>query len=141
MKHKKNFNPINEFCDVPKALKTFMDETFLSKPTTDWPKIEVCRKNGYITLEAELPGMKKEDINVELEDGALKISGKVELKQEKKEDGYYYNERKCGSFSRIIEVSNNIKPENITAEFADGVLKVVAQDVEVNDKVKKIEVK
>jgi HSP20 family protein len=91
----------------------------------DWiPAIEVLRKNGELTVRAELPGLKKEDIKVELTGDFLTISGKRQEAKEEKREGYYHSERSYGSFFREIPLPEGAKTETATAKFTDGVLEV-----------------
>lgn len=135
-------DPLNQLLDIRKNFKRFLDDDFVNKGFGDgFPIVEVYEKGDKWHLDAELPGAKKEDINIQLEDGLLKISGKVEKNTEKKEDGYFYSERKYGSFERAFDVPDGLKPEEIAAEYHDGILKVTFPKAEKPKEVKKIEVK
>ena len=93
-------------------------------------------------VEIDLPGMKKEDISISLEDKTLVISGERKLKEELKEDDYYKIESAFGKFSRSFTLPENVDAENIHAEAKDGVLEVVIPKLkEEVQKVKKIEIK
>jgi HSP20 family protein len=105
------------------------------------PGIEITEHEDKWNICAELPGIRKEDINIQLEDGLLKISGRVENKKEVKDNSYYYTERKYGTFARSIEVPDDIKSEEISAEYNDGVLSVNIPKHEKPKEVKKIEIK
>jgi len=93
-------------------------------------------------IEVDLPGMKKEDINISIEDKTLVISGERKFKEELKEENYYKIESAFGKFSRSFTLPENVDIENIHAEAKDGVLEItipkLAQEVQ---KVKKIEIK
>jgi len=137
-------NPLNELMGLRNTFKNFLSDDFMRdvKENADFvPSIEISELNDKWNIFAELPGIKKEDIAINLEDGLLNISGKIENKKEIKEDTYYYNERKYGTFSRTIEVPENIKQEEIAAEYNDGVLKVTIPKFEKPKEVKKIEIK
>jgi HSP20 family protein len=88
------------------------------------PKIEVLKHNGEITVQADLPGLKPEDINVEIADGALILSGERKEESEEKKEGFYRSELSYGSFYRTIPVPETVKPESATAKFENGVLEV-----------------
>jgi HSP20 family protein len=93
--------------------------------TADWfPQLEVRESNGNLQVEADLPGLSKGDISVELTDDTLMIRG--ERKQEAKEEreGYAYCERHYGSFSRAIPLPEGADTSKATAEFRSGVLVV-----------------
>lgn len=92
---------------------------------TDWmPQIEVFEKDGRLVTKADLPGLKKEDVKVEVTDGRLAISGerKTEVKEEK--DRFYRSERQYGSFYRSVPLPEGVKLEDVKATFAEGVLEV-----------------
>ncbi|RUM63642.1 MAG: Hsp20/alpha crystallin family protein [Sulfurimonas sp.] len=94
-------------------------------------------------VEVDLPGMTKEDINIQVEDNTLVISGERKVKEEIKEDDYYRIESRFGSFSRSFSLPEDADTENIHAESADGVLEVIVPKLESAkvDKVKKIAIK
>jgi len=93
------------------------------KPWT--PRVEMMEREGQLVLRAELPGMTKNDLKVEVTDDAITIQG--ERKEEKKEErkGYYFNECQYGSFFRSIPLPEGSDPSKATAEFRNGVLEVV----------------
>lgn len=94
-------------------------------------------------IEIDLPGVKKEDINVNVEDKLLKVSGERKTSEEVKEDDYYKVESSFGSFSRSFTIPEDADIENIHAESTNGVLEVVVPKLESAkvDKVKKVEIK
>jgi len=92
---------------------------------TAWtPGIDVFEKDNALVTKIDLPGMKKEDIKVEIADGYLAISGERKTEAEDKKDDYYRCERGYGSFYRSVPLPEGAKAEDITATFADGVLEV-----------------
>lgn len=106
-----------------------MDRMFrgngLEKRVQDWtPTVDVQRCDGSLVVLAELPGLKKEDVKVEVSDEALVVQG--ERQQEHKEDheGYHRRERNYGSFYRSIPLPEGAKTDQVKAELKDGVLKV-----------------
>lgn len=94
----------------------------------DWvPKIEVLERNGELSVRADLPGLKKEEVKVELTDEALTISGERKEEKEEKREGYYRSERSYGSFYRYIPLPPGAKTDTAKAAFHDGVLEVKMQ--------------
>jgi HSP20 family protein len=89
-------------------------------------------ENSYI-LEADLPGIKKEDINIELQDDTLTISVKKEEKNEKSEENYIRKERKSCSVCRSFHLEN-IKNEEISAKFENGLLTMILPKKETGKK-------
>lgn len=94
-------------------------------------------------LELDLPGMKKEEINIQIEDNTLIVSGQRKIKEELKEENYYKIESNFGSFSRSFSLPDDADIENIHAQSLDGVLEVVVPKLEVQEveKIKKIDIK
>ena len=93
-------------------------------------------------VELDLPGIKKEDIEITTEDNVLTISGERKYKDEVKEDDYYKVESVYGKFSRSFTLPEKIDVENIHAESSDGVLEVIIPKLkEEESKPKKIEIK
>ncbi len=93
-------------------------------------------------VELDLPGIKKEDIEITTEDNILTISGERKMKEEIKEDDYYKVESAYGKFSRSFTLPEKIDVENIHAESKDGVLEVIIPKLsEEENKPKKIEIK
>lgn len=91
----------------------------------DWsPKIEVKENKGKFTVRAELPGMTKDNVNVEVTDHLLTISGERKEEKEEKEEGYYRSEMNYGSFYRQIPLPEGAKTDKATANFSDGVLEI-----------------
>jgi HSP20 family protein len=94
-------------------------------------------------VEVDLPGMKKEDIAIQIEENTLIISGERKIKEEVKEENYYKVESSFGSFSRSFSLPENADIEKIHAESKDGVLEVVVPKLELQkvQKAKKIDIK
>jgi HSP20 family protein len=88
------------------------------------PRLDMYEQNGYVVVKADLPGVRKEDLRVELEDGDLIIQGESRSEQEVKEDQYYRMERSFGRFYRRIPLGFDVNPEDIQATLIDGVLEV-----------------
>jgi HSP20 family protein len=92
---------------------------------TMWsPQVEIRKRDGDMIVRADLPGLKREDINVEIADGALTLSGERKEETEEKKEGFYHSERTYGGFFRSIPLPENVTPENATAKFENGVLEV-----------------
>ena len=88
------------------------------------PALDVFEEGDDIVVKVEIPGAKKEDIEVNLTDSVLTISGKKDRKEEVKEDNYYRCERSYGSFSRSVELPGEVQSGKAQAAFTDGVLEV-----------------
>jgi HSP20 family protein len=84
----------------------------------------VYHQNGDLMVKAELPGVKKEDVEITLDHGDLVIRGARQEESEAKEDDYYRMERNYGSFYRRLPLPGEVMPEQVQANFADGVLTI-----------------
>jgi HSP20 family protein len=106
------------------SLQDELDRLFES-PMQAWaPALDVQEDKEGFTIRAELPGMKREDIEVSIQDGALVISG--ERKQEKIEEGteVHRQERYYGRFSRVLTLSTAVSSDKVKATYKDGILTV-----------------
>ena len=120
-------------------LQDELDRLFES-PLTSWaPALDVHEDKDSFVIRTELPGLKREDIEVALHDGALLISG--ERKIEKAEEGVevHRQERYYGKFQRALTLPTPVAADKITAQYKDGVLTVTLPKVE-EAKPKKIDV-
>ena len=88
------------------------------------PSLDVYEEKDAVVVKAELPGMKKEDVEVNLAGENLTIKGEKKEDKEVKEDDYYRRERSYGSFLRTVALPCEVKSDEIKASFKDGVLEV-----------------
>lgn len=128
-----------------RELNEEMDRAFrgvaLGAQLEPWaPAVDIRQCNGDVVVTAELPGLKKEDVKVELTEDALIIQG--ERKQEHKEDheGFHRWERSYGQFYRSIPLPEGAKTDQAKAELTDGVLKVSVPVTETKQKTRQIPV-
>jgi HSP20 family protein len=88
------------------------------------PPMDVVEGDEHFVVRADLPGIEERDVNVELEDNVLTISGERKSDGEERKEGYYRIERAYGAFSRSLTLPEGIDSEGIKASFANGVLEV-----------------
>ena len=88
------------------------------------PAVDIEEKDGKYILKAELPGMKKEDIHVELKDGYLTLRGERHVEHEDKGKSYRRVEPTYGSFERTFSLPEGVKENDIHAHYKDGVLEL-----------------
>ena len=88
------------------------------------PSLDVFEEKDSVVVKAELPGMKKEDVEVNLSGEHLTIKGEKKEDKEVKEDDYYRRERSYGSFLRTVALPCEVKSDEIKASFKDGVLEI-----------------
>ena len=119
------------------------DNTSESTPMMDFnPNVNTREGKEAYHIELDLPGIQKEDVEINVNENILTISGNREFKDEVKEENYYKMESSYGSFSRSFTLPEKVDIENIKASSKDGVLEVVIPKLNIiTDKVKKIEIK
>ena len=88
------------------------------------PAIEVLERDGTMVIRVELPGVKEEDVHVELTDEGIVIHGERRLEEEERGDGFYRSERSYGQFYRLIPLPESADAERAAAEFKGGMLEV-----------------
>jgi len=104
------------------------------------PLMDVTETEDAFLVKAEMPGIKKDDIDVSVEDGVLTISGETkEETEEKKEGKVISQERRYGKYVRSMSIGNNVDGEHIKAHYDDGVLELTLPKVAVEE-TKKIKV-
>jgi HSP20 family protein len=116
---------------------------FTGQKAAAWlPEIDVFEKDNRLVTRIDLPGMKKDDVKIEVMDGYLTISGERKSEAEEKKDNYFRCEREYGSFHRAVPLPEGVKLEEITATFADGVLEVsVPMAAKVEAKPRRVEIR
>ena len=92
---------------------------------TNWnPVVDIYDEDNKIVIKAELPGMDKKDISIDLKDRVLTLKGERSSENEVKEDKYYRRERTFGKFERSFTMPVGLDPEKIKADYKDGLLKI-----------------
>ena len=88
------------------------------------PAMDLLETDSDFVLRADLPGLSEQDVNIELEDNVLTISGERKAEHEERKEGYYRVERASGSFSRSLTLPEGIDADAVQASFDSGVLEV-----------------
>ncbi len=105
------------------------------------PQIDVFERDKHLVTKVDLPGLKKEDVKVEVTDGHLTISGERKTEKEEKKDNFYRSERSFGSFYRAVPLPEGVKLDDVKATFSDGVLEVsIPLPTQAESKVRKVQV-
>ena len=105
------------------------------------PDIEVLERGSDLVVRCDLPGMKPEDVNVEIQDGQLILSGERRDESEESREGYYHSERSYGRFQRAIPLPDGLDPSSVEAKFENGVLEITAPMPKEASRGRRIEVK
>jgi HSP20 family protein len=88
------------------------------------PAMDLVETEDHLVLRADLPGLQEADVNIEIKDGVLTISGERRSEHEEKSEGFYRVERAFGSFSRSLTLPQGINTDAVSADFDRGVLEV-----------------
>jgi HSP20 family protein len=104
------------------------------------PQIETFEREGQLVIRADLPGLTKDDVNVELTDDAITISGERRNENEEKREGFYRSERSYGSFYRQIQLPEGVNGEDAKANFRDGVLEITMQAPQLKSQRRRLEI-
>jgi HSP20 family protein len=133
-------DPIDLFEEMQSDLSRFLGAPFgmwpLSRPLTrplrrltqfpmaGAPRVDVFERNGNIVVQAELPGVKKEDIDLSIQEGDLVLQAEQRQEREVKEENWYRMERSYGSLYRRLPLPEGVQTDRINASLHDGVLEV-----------------
>ena len=88
------------------------------------PTVDLYEEKDDIVVKAELPGLEKDDIEVNLSDNRLTIRGEKKQEEEVKRENYYRSERSYGSFSRTLELPREVQTDKVKAAFKNGILEI-----------------
>jgi HSP20 family protein len=88
------------------------------------PSVDIFEEGKEVVMKAEIPGITKDDLKIDLTDNVLTLSGEKKKEEKVERDDYYRYERSFGSFCRRFELPGDLETEKIKAHFKDGVLEV-----------------
>ena len=127
------WEPVRELSTIQNEMNRLFN-TFFESPTPAnggsttlrrWiPPMDLVETDDDFVLRADLPGLTEADVNIELEDSVLTVSGERKAEHEERKEGYYRVERASGNFSRSLTLPEGIDPEKVQASFEHGVLEV-----------------
>jgi len=108
----------------------FEGSDWLLSGATSWPAIDLAEREDSVVVRAELPGMKAEDIDLQVRNNVLNISGEKADKTEEKGENFYHVESRRGGFRRSIMLPSEVDAEKINAAYKDGILTVTLPKAE-----------
>jgi HSP20 family protein len=128
------WEPVRELNTIQSEMNRLFN-TFFDSPTPGngagthtarrWiPAMDLVETADDFVLRADLPGLTEQDVNIELEDNVLTVSGERKAEHEQRKEGYYRVERSSGSFSRTLTLPEGVDPQSVRASFDRGVLEV-----------------
>jgi HSP20 family protein len=123
------WDPDREVDTLQSEVNRLFDTFFGGRPTNAgirrWvPPMDLVETEDHLILRADLPGLERDDVNIEVKDGVLTVSGERKSEHEERADGFYRVERAFGSFSRSMALPDNVNADGIAADFDKGVLEV-----------------
>ena len=135
-------HPIQEVSSLHEAIDRVFSESQEVAKTPTLPLVNVFEKNGQIVITADVPGIAEEDLNIDVTDDSVTISGTRKTEEESTEEDFYRHEVDYGSFSRTIALPNLVDKEKAEAELKNGILTIsLDKEAEVKPKVTKIKIK
>lgn len=133
------FSPFTLVRQFNEQMEQFMRGNGSQNASMDWvPSVDVHRSNGSLVVSAELPGLKKEDVKVEVTDELITIEGERKHEEKIDREGYHRCERSYGHFYRAIPLPEGAKADQAKAELKEGVLKVTLPVAATEKKTKQI---
>jgi HSP20 family protein len=126
------WEPVRELNTIQNEMNRLFNTFFEATPQGNGPSLgrrwipamDLVESEDDFVLRADLPGVSEKDVNIELEDNVLTISGERKSEHEERKEGYYRVERASGSFSRSLTLPEGVDPEKVRANFDRGVLEV-----------------
>ena len=126
------WNPRRNLLSWPFRIDRLFDDFF--QPTLsaeegvsmwNWhPVVDIFENDDHVVIKAELPGVDKKDISVDVKDRILTLSGERSSDSEVKEDNYYRKERSYGKFERSFTLPADVDPDKVKADYKDGILQI-----------------
>jgi HSP20 family protein len=132
------WDPFRDLVSLKERMDRLFEDTFARSRSIEeglapgsWsPPVDIYETDENIVLQAELPGIERKDITLEVKDDILTLKGDRKFEKEAKQENYHRVERSYGSFQRSFTLPSNIKRDKVEAEFKDGILEVTLLKVE-----------
>lgn len=137
------WRPFREAVSLRDAMDRLFEESVITpskSAAVAMPKIDIKEKKDSVVVKAEIPGVAEEDLEIEITDNVMTISGEKKEEKEEDKDGYHYKESHTGSFSRSFSLPSEVAAEKADAEMKNGVLTITVPKVEAK-KPKKVTIK
>lgn len=132
------FEPMREFDTIHDQIQNYISNFTNLRMTDDFnPNMDIWEDDGKINIIAELPGVKKEDIKLTIEDNIITLEGEKKRFEQSDEKNYLRKERVCGKFKRKFTLPESIDNQKVNAEFNDGILTIELGKLEAPAKIEK----
>ncbi len=133
------WNPWREMFNARRRANTLFDEFFFPagdrenvRTVWNWnPVVDVYETEDHFVIKADLPGIDKKDIALDVKEGVLTLKGERQMDEDVRKENSYFRERVHGRFERAFKLPNHVDTEKITADYKDGVLKIEIPKPEV----------
>ena len=110
--------------------------------STFWnPQVDVFQRGDQIVVRADLPGLKKEDVNIEIDQNTLTIRGERRQELEDRSEDFYRSERSYGTFQRSIPLPEGVTPDDAQASFNDGVLEITVKTPRQQQRSRRVQIR
>jgi HSP20 family protein len=111
--------------DMNRLFDQFFDVRAGNAASRRWvPAMDLVETDDHLVLRGDLPGLTEDDVDIEIKDNVLTVSGERTAQHEDNAEGYHRVERSFGSFSRSLTLPHGVEPEKVEAKFENGVLEV-----------------
>lgn len=118
------WDPVADLGELRRRVDRVFDEVAGGRMHRGMPAIDVVRDEGKMFVRADIPGLKPEEVKIEIADDVLTVSGEHSERKETKDKDYVRRERRYGSFSRSMALPRGVDASKITAKTHDGLLEV-----------------
>jgi HSP20 family protein len=127
------FKPIREFDNIHNSIQQYLDDFSSQKSSFNLnnfaPKIDISEKGNQLVIDAEISGIKKEDLKITLQDNILTIEGEKKNANEANERKYFLTERSYGKFKRSFTLPEEVDSEKVNAKFENGLLNITLEKI------------
>ena len=118
------WDPFTELGELRSRFDRMFNEWLGGREPAWTPAIDVVREDGHLVVRADLPGIKPEEVKIEVDDDILTVSGEHEERKDEKDKHFVRRERRYGSFSRSLALPPGVEAKKIKAKTHDGVVEV-----------------
>ena len=140
-----NWRPktVSSYRNLPNVIERMIDDNFFfDYDNNNWtPSVDINESDNAFMITADLPGIKKSDIEVKVEENVLILNAERNIDKTNANGKYHFSERRSGTFSRSFKLPKSVKEEKITADFDNGVLSIIipkAEDAIINNRLIKV---
>lgn len=133
----KTWDPFREMDALQETMTRLLEDTLPTPPKEEelnsaifYPAVDIHEGDKAIAIKAELPGIKKDDVHIDVHDGVITLKGERKFEKEDNKENYHRIERSYGSFFRSFTLPSTVDVEKINATYKDGILEVTIPKTE-----------